>query len=51
MPTPGQYQGGTWWVDADRQSDLLEALSTLAGSPELGLQINDEDRRDRKLMG
>ena len=45
------YQGGTWYVDADGQTDLLEAVSSLAGSPALGLQVSDEDRRDRKLLG
>ena len=46
-----QYQGGTWWVDADGQSDLLEAVSALARSPALGLQVSDEDRRDPKVLG
>ena len=36
------YQGGTWQVDADGHTDLLEAVSTLALSPELGLEVREE---------
>jgi tetratricopeptide (TPR) repeat protein len=35
------YQGGTWQVDADGHKDILEAISTLAWLPELGLQGTD----------
>jgi hypothetical protein len=45
------YQGGTWQVNADGQTDMLEALSTLALSPELGLQVRDAELANRQSMG
>ena len=36
------YQGGTWQVDADGQTDMLEAVSSLALCPELGLEVRQE---------
>ena len=35
------YQGGTWHVDADGQTDMLEAVSRCASSPTLGLQVSE----------
>jgi tetratricopeptide (TPR) repeat protein len=45
------YQGGTWQVDADGQTDILEAVSTLAFSPELGISVSDEQLKDRTWLG
>ena len=45
------YQGGTWQVDADGQTDMLEALSTLALFPDLGLRVKDADLNDRHWLG
>jgi tetratricopeptide (TPR) repeat protein len=45
------YQGGTWQVDADGHTDILEAISTLALWPELGLTVNDEQLKDRTWLG
>jgi tetratricopeptide (TPR) repeat protein len=45
------YQGGTWQVDADGQTDMLEAISTLALSPELGIDVTDEQLKDRNWLG
>jgi hypothetical protein len=47
----GDYQGGTWYVDAEGRSDLLEAVSSLARSPALGLQVTEDERRDTNLLG
>jgi hypothetical protein len=46
-----EYQGGTWQVDADGHSDLLDAVSTLALSPELGMTVTEADLKDRQLLG
>jgi len=45
------YQGGTWQVDADGQTDMLEAVSQLALAPELGLQVSEEQLSDRQWLG
>ena len=45
------YQGGTWQVDADGQVDMLEAISALALSSELGLAVGEQDLRDRRQLG
>ncbi|MGO9693212.1 MAG: TIR domain-containing protein [Mycobacterium sp.] len=45
------YQGGTWYVDADGQTDVLEAVSSLGLSAALDLPVSEEQRRDRKLLG
>ena len=45
------YQGGTWQVDADGQTDMLEAISALALSSELGLAVGEQDLRDRRQLG
>jgi tetratricopeptide (TPR) repeat protein len=44
------YQGGTWQVDADGHTDLLEAVSTLTRFPELGMS-DGEDNKDQQLLG
>jgi tetratricopeptide (TPR) repeat protein len=46
-----RYQGGTWQVDADGQTDILETVSALALSPELGLEVRDEHLKDRQWLG
>jgi tetratricopeptide (TPR) repeat protein len=45
------YQGGTWQVDADGQTDMLEAISALALSPELGLAVGEQYLQDRRRLG
>ena len=45
------YQGGTWQVDADGHTDLLEAVSPLALWPELGLEVREEQLADRQWLG
>jgi tetratricopeptide (TPR) repeat protein len=45
------YQGGTWQVDADGATDVLEAISALALSPELGLDVREEHLQDRQWLG
>jgi tetratricopeptide (TPR) repeat protein len=45
------YQGGTWQVDADGHTDILEAISTLALWPQLGLTVSDEQLKDRTWLG
>ena len=35
------YQGGIWQVDADGQTNMLEAIAPLASARELGLQASD----------
>ena len=45
------YQGGTWQVDADGATDVLEAISALALSPELGLEVREEHLQDRRWLG
>jgi tetratricopeptide (TPR) repeat protein len=45
------YQGGTWQVDAEGHTDMLEAVATLASSPELGLPPSETDRADPRLVG
>jgi len=45
------YQGGTWQVDADGVTDVLEAVSALALSPELGLEVREEHLQDRQWLG
>jgi hypothetical protein len=45
------YQGGTWQMDADGQVDMLEAVSSLALSSQLGLEVREEDLRDRQWLG
>jgi tetratricopeptide (TPR) repeat protein len=45
------YQGGTWQVDADGATDVLEAISALALSPELGLEVREEHLQDRQWLG
>jgi tetratricopeptide (TPR) repeat protein len=45
------YQGGTWQVDADGQTEVLEAVSALAFSPELGIAVSDEQLKDRTWLG
>jgi tetratricopeptide (TPR) repeat protein len=45
------YQGGTWQVDADGATDVLEAISALALSPELGLEVREEHLQDRPWLG
>ncbi|MDT5397196.1 MAG: hypothetical protein QOK33_427, partial [Mycobacterium sp.] len=45
------YQGGTWQVDTDGQTDILEAVSALALAPELGLTVSDEQLKDRTWLG
>jgi tetratricopeptide (TPR) repeat protein len=45
------YQGGTWQVDADGAIDVLAAVSALALSPELGLEVREEHLQDRQWLG
>jgi tetratricopeptide (TPR) repeat protein len=45
------YQGGTWQVDADGATDVLEAISALALAPELGLDVREEHLQDRQWLG
>jgi tetratricopeptide (TPR) repeat protein len=45
------YQGGTWQVDADGATDVLAAISALALSPELGLDVREEHLQDRHWLG
>ena len=45
------YQGGAWQVDADGQTDMLEAISALALSSELGLAVGERDLQDRRQLG
>jgi tetratricopeptide (TPR) repeat protein len=45
------YQGGTWQVDADGATDVLQAISALALSPELGLEVREEHLQDRRWLG
>jgi tetratricopeptide (TPR) repeat protein len=45
------YQGGTWQVDADGHTDMLEAVSQLAHTPELGLEVREEQLADRQWLG
>ena len=45
------YQGGTWQVDGNGQTDMLEAISTLALSSELGLAVGERDLQDRRQLG
>ncbi len=45
------YQGGTWQVDADGQTDMLAAVSALALSPELGLHVSEQHLNDRAWLG
>ena len=45
------YQGGTWQVAADGQTDMLEAVSALALFPELGLEVHTEHLVDRRWLG
>jgi tetratricopeptide (TPR) repeat protein len=45
------YQGGTWRVDADRDTDMLEAISRLAKATQLGLEVREEHLRDRQWLG
>lgn len=46
-----EYQGGTWQVDADGQTDMLEAVSSLALWPELGITVSEHHLSDRKWLG
>ena len=45
------YQGGTWQVDADGASSMLEAVSMLATSSDLGLSPTEDELRDRAALG
>ena len=45
------YQGGTWQVDADGHTEMLEAISALALWPELGLEVREEQLADRQWLG
>lgn len=45
------YQGGTWQIDADGQTNMLEAVSALALAPELGLEVRGEHLQDRQWLG
>jgi tetratricopeptide (TPR) repeat protein len=47
----GDYQGGTWYVDADGHKDVLEAISTLEKYPELDLTVTAEQRADPRWLG